>query len=551
MRRFLFLLLSASLACTPAPLPRVEPSLHSRLVATSTARRVVLISFDGLGADALARQPGLAAFERLARDGASARVIPVNPTLTSSTHASILTGADPQRTGIVSNRFHLPGTPPDRTAIGMETDSDVETLVESARRQGKRVGAMFPTIDARTPRRAADFGVAWTTSLTRPRIINLTRTDFRREWVPPTWTSRPPKHRSFSPLMRARVEWSVPSTSLIADVDVVAYDTTDDRVENYDALVIEADEREIVPDGRGWFAISKGTANGIHGSWSKIVRVGPALDVTLYWGAISRTDAYPEAYRAMLDAEVGFWPGVPDEFTGIDAATFIEQNERLADFYTHALTLTIERMAFDLLLAYQPQIDKAMHEYLGKPGGDEPIRAAFAISDRAIAALWSAIDPAHDALIVTGDHGLVTAEWQVAINRLLAEHGFAPRWRAYPSSSVAHLYRFSGPDDSDAVVAMLTATGHFERVDRKSTSSHRNSGDVIAWAWPNVTLTHLPDAPVVATPEPHGQHGALNTNRELHTVLFATGSGVPRGHFGEMEQTKIAGFVAELLGLAQ
>jgi predicted AlkP superfamily pyrophosphatase or phosphodiesterase len=533
----------------------VEPPPRPALTATSTARRVVLVSFDGLGADALARQPGLTAFDQLASDGGYARVIPVNPTLTSSTHVSILTGADPQRTGIVSNRFHLPGTPEEQTTMGMDVESDVETIVESARRQGKRVGAMFPTVDARTPRRTADFGVPWTSSLTRGRFIALTREDFRREWVPPTWTSRPQKRRSFSPIRRARIEWSAsglrtdPSTALRASVDLVAYDTTDDRVENYDGFLIESGEREIVPDPRGWFAIAKQAANGVHGSWSKIVRADPTLDITLYWGPISRTNAYPDSYRAMLDTEVGFWPGVPDQQAGIDAATFSEQLERLADFYTRAQTLTIARMEFDLLLAYQPQVDEATHEYLGKPGGDTVIRAAFETADRAIAALRGALDPAFDALIVTGDHGLVLTERNVAINRLLAEHGFAPRWRAYPSSSVAHVYRFSGPDDSDAVVALLTSTGHFERVEKKTAASHRNSGDVIAWAWPNVSLTHRSDAPLVSTPEPHGQHGALNTNRELHTVLFAAGAGIPRGNLGEIQQTEIARFVAELFGV--
>src|SRR4051794_39082706 len=134
MRRLLLLVLFVS--CTSAPSPRVAPTAPPKLTATGTAQRVVLISFDGLGADALAGQTDLPAFEHLATYGASARVIPVNPTLTSSTHTSLLTGADPQRTGVVSNRFHLPGTPVDTIARGMQTDVDVETLVEAARRQG-------------------------------------------------------------------------------------------------------------------------------------------------------------------------------------------------------------------------------------------------------------------------------------------------------------------------------------------------------------------------------------------------------------------------------
>src|SRR5690242_14202883 len=104
MRRLLpfFFLLGS---CVASPNPEVTPSPPA-LRATGSAQRVVLISFDGLGADALARQTGLTAFEHLAAHGASGRVIPVNPTVTSSTHTAILTGADPQRSGIVSNRYH-------------------------------------------------------------------------------------------------------------------------------------------------------------------------------------------------------------------------------------------------------------------------------------------------------------------------------------------------------------------------------------------------------------------------------------------------------------
>jgi hypothetical protein len=93
---------------------------------------------------------------------------------------------------------------------------------------------------------------------------------------------------------------------------------------------------------------------------------------------------------------------------------------------------------------------------------------------------------------------------------------------------------------------MLTETKLFERVEKKSAASHRNSGDVMAWAYPNVALTSMDAGPFA----PHGQHGALNTHREMHPVLFAIGTGVPHGALGEIKQTRIARFVAQLLGIA-
>jgi predicted AlkP superfamily pyrophosphatase or phosphodiesterase len=547
MRRSLSLLsLFVLVSCVPTAAPRVTPR-QPQFAATSTARRVLLLSFDGLGADALARQQNLPAFERLAREGASARILNVDPTLTAPSHLSIITGADPQRTGVVSNRFHLPGTPVERVARGMDQDSDVETLVEAAQRQGKRVGAVsFPTIDNKTPRRSADFGLVWAPPLVPARIVTLTRADFKPEWVPPTWNERPLRRQSYSPVQRARIAWSAP---LRVDVYLVAYDTTDDARTNYDAYFIEDGEREIGANEREWFSISRRAADGLQGSWSKVLRASPALDVTIYWGSISRNQAWPDSFRAMLDEEVGFWPGAPEEELDVDAATFTEQLDRLADFYTKAQTTTIARMPFDLLLAYQAQIDVASHGFLGAPDGEPVLRAAFVAADRAVAAIAEQLQP-EDALVVTGDHGLVVVQREVRLNRLLADHGFAPRWRAYSSGAFAHLYRFAEPDDSDAVAAMLTASGLFERVEKKTAASHRNAGDLMAWGFPDVAVIPEDLSPAIVTPKPHGQHGGLNTHRELNPPLFAIGQGVPVGAFGEIAQTKIARFVAGLLGIA-
>ena len=549
-----FIVVSLISCVPPSPAPAPTPAPTVALVSSSVASRVVLLSFDGLGADALALQKDLPAFERLAREGASARVINVDPTLTIPTHVAMLTGAAPDRTGIVANRFHVPGTAPELIARGMQMDSDVETLVETARRQGKRVGTLtFPTIDNRTARRTSDFGMAWPDAATAAEIVELTRADFRREWVPPTWTTPPQRRTSFSPIMRARLEWRVPSV-LRTDVDVVAYDTTDDRVENYDRYAVESGDEDVPVDARGWFAISRNAGDALYGSWSKFLHAEPALGVTIYRGAVARNEAWPASFRDALDAEAGFWPGSPDDATGVDPATFTEQVERMAAFYGHAQALAMARMPFDLLLVYQPQIDQSLHAWLGKPEGEAVIRAAFVSADRAVGAIAESLLPG-DALIVTGDHGLVVAQREVRMNQLLAERGFAPRWRSYSSGSVAHLYRFPEADDADAgaLIAMLSATGQFERVEKKAAEAHRNSGDVIAWGWPDVALSsddREPAGPAIGPATPHGQHGALTSHREMHPPLFALGAGIPPGPAGEIAQTRIARIVTTLLGIA-
>lgn len=328
------------------------------LAVTEPASRVVLLSFDGLGADALARQTGLPSFERLGREGASSRVTDVDAAL---------------------------------------TPRDSETLLEAARRQGKRVGVVpLAAVDDRPLRRAADFWLAWSDALTESRVIALDGDDFRREWVPPTWTAPPPRRRSFSPVMRARTSWGTPAIG-VADVDVVAYDTTDDAVENYDLYAVEVSGQEVPVDGRGWFAVSRRGC----GSWSKFLRASPSLGVTMHWGAVSCTEAWPESFRTRVLERAGFWPGMPEEDGSVDTATFVEQLERLASFHTRAQRAAIEEEQFDLLLLSQPQIAVAGRMYAGLDEADAVIRAAFVAADDAVVTIAAALAPG-DAFIVTG-----------------------------------------------------------------------------------------------------------------------------------------------------
>ncbi len=184
-----------------------------------------------------------------------------------------------------------------------------------------------------------------------------------------------------------------------------------------------AEDREL-PLENGWFAIGKQS----HGSWSKILDAD-ALNVTLYWGAISRTNAYPETFRTLLDEEAGFWPGAPDEKADIDPNTFAEQIERLSGFLARAQALTVQRMEFDLLLAYQPVVDEALHNFLGYDAAI--LHRAYLAADRAAAAVGSQLDGNRDAFLVMGDHGLVPITREIRLGVLLAQQQFAPRWRVF------------------------------------------------------------------------------------------------------------------------
>lgn len=563
---------NAATATRSATAPRFAPA--------ATASRVILLSFDGLGADELQVFGAGETFTRLAAEGTRVeRVTPITPSVTASTHTAILTGTTPERSGIVANKFHLPGTAPDVTAAGLETEIDTETIVEAARRQGKRVGTIaFPTIDAATARRTADWGLIFRRPITSSKLIHLTRRDFHAEWVPPAWGAPPaPRHPSFSPVLRARLDWTA-TPRVRQDVDLVAYDTTDDRIENYDAFFVETPAGETAVDARGWFPVAKKTDEGLYGSWDKVLRHDPALaNVTIYRGVIARNDAYPQSFRQLLDDEAGFWPGQPDELSvammldgreGIDVDTFIEQNDRFGDFLTKATLLAVTRMPADLVLAYQPTIDVAEHQFritdpaqrhyseANRASGERVRTRALAECDRSVGEIARALDRTRDALLVTGDHGVTSVDTEVRLGRLLADWGFAPRWRAFAGGNVAELYRFEGDDDAEALAKRLAelqtpdGTKVFERIDRKSAQSHRNAGDLVAFAYPRFSLSSA-EGDAFAKPLYFGQHGGLAaTHHDFDTTLLAWGAGVPRLQLPRIRQTEIARYVAELLGIA-
>jgi predicted AlkP superfamily pyrophosphatase or phosphodiesterase len=570
-------------APVPPPVP-APPPYPTGLVATGTAERVVLLSFDGLSADAIA-QFGAPALQNMPLQ--VTRVFPVEPSVTSTTHASILTGATPDQTGVVSNIYHKAGTAPTKPTLGMETEIDAETLIDSAHKAGKRVGCLtFPGVTGTAGVRSPDWGLAYAKPVVAGRILHLTRTDFHSQWYPPAWGSSPsPRHPSFSPVMRARVEWSVPEKRRM-DVDLVAYDSTDDRVANYDRFYAEYGGIEEPLDDKGWFAVSQRIGEELYGSWSKLLRSDPALaSVTLYWGSISRTEGYPSAFRRMIEDEAGFWPGSPDEAAakgwlagkeGIDPATFTEQLERLSSFLTKATTVALSRMPFDLLIGYQPVVDQAEHQYNivsdtqiyssaeNRAAGERVRRSAYAAFERALTAIRGGLDLSRDAIVVTGDHGMAAVDTEVRINQLLLDWGFATasgdkltdetRWAAFATGNAVHLYRFRDPDDTADLAARLGALRApdgavvFERIDRKGAGAHANRGDLLAFSFPRFALSSVLGEPFVK-PAYYGQHGGLASHPELQTVLGAAGRGVPTRVIPQARQTDVAPFVRQLLGL--
>ena len=485
----------ALLACIPAETPRTTPG-----GATTTARRVVLLSLDGFAAErhrdnlraAVYTDPdGVAAFA----DGTVVeRAIAVNPTLTAASHAAIATGAFPAVTGIVANEFKLPGAAVGSEVSGFAVPWGAESLWQAFRRQGRRVGVLaFPGCDGTTPARRADFGLTYVSApYAPPRTLTLAASEFAA-------TALPAGLASFSPARRAAitVEFSTPGLPAAVTFTATALDTSNDGIANYDTLAVAEDAGAgtlaRVHAGE-WFPLRlraphpDGGERTV-GAWCLLQRLPADLaDVTVYRGGFYATEAYPREFREALDATAGFWPGPGDESAlvrrasgapGLTAAELLAQVRRFSEFFTACGRTAIARERFDLLMLYQPVVDEVEHRFLltdrrqrmFTPARAAAARAAvtdaFCIGDRAVGEVARALDLRRDALVVVSDHGMAPVWESVEINQLLQHAGLATAeragrgWRLAPTSRMeaaanggcAHLYVNLAGRDAGGVVA--------------------------------------------------------------------------------------------------
>lgn len=496
MTRFVVLLvhLIAAVSChLPAPHPKNQET---------RARRVVLLSHDGMAAnrhaDLLARglytdPDGFAAFP--GKGFVVRQAVGVNPTLTAVNHASIATGAVPARTGIVSNVFHLPGTPLTETVSGFDHPWQAEPLWHAFRRQGKRAGVLlFPGCDGATAERTADFATVYVNQpLSAPaEMIRLSGASFVQAGKSLAPGDSPPRRS----LLR------VPLTNVTPWREVIyvltAVDTVADGVAAWDTLIVDDDDDEgngvlaRVSAGQ-WFPLRllaphpDGGTRTI-GGWCLLQRLEADLSqVVIYRGAWYATEAYPRPYRELLDREAGFWPGPGDSQAlasrlngeeGLTIDEYLAQVERFSDYLNACARVTLRHEPFDLLLAYQPIIDQAQHALLiveprqlsFSPGlvatADEAIVATYRIADRAVGELARTLDLQRDALVVVSDHGIAPLWEEVHLNEVLRRAGLAEvegagarqrlsgrsRMVAVGAGGSAHLYINLAGRQADGVV---------------------------------------------------------------------------------------------------
>jgi len=449
--------------------------------------RVVLVSYDGLGADmawswieeGLAADPeGLSA---IARDGlAVGRVRMVDPTLTAVNMVAIATGRKPVNTGVVGSYFHRPGSPIDQVESAFDVPLGATPVWVAAHRAGRRTGVLvWAGCDNASDQRRADFGITWPETPLAPSAL----VELGPEQAEPT-SDLPSEDGVPGLLWRLEIPTSGAQPDPFA-WQVAAVDVTPDGRPRYDTLAVRArpaDSWTFVGE-REWFAVS-GHARAVgevdqrrYGAWCKALQLDRHRGLLrLYRGAAYRLQAYPEDFAARLDETVGFWPGPPDNSMleawwldanqGIDLDTYLEQVERLDRYLDRMAAAVVKSESFRLLMAYHPTLDAYLHaslitdprQWAYSPGralaAREGLKRVARSIDRSVGDLWRALDPSRDVLAVVSDHGFVPLHDRVNVNRALADVGLVEVERegsvarvaatspmfAVPYGGVAHLY---------------------------------------------------------------------------------------------------------------
>jgi predicted AlkP superfamily phosphohydrolase/phosphomutase len=586
--RSLALLVLLALSCRSLP-PDSSPS----------PRRVVLLSLDGAAAidlHRLYREGKLRAggFARFFEEGQVARsLVPVNPTLTSTSHISLATGYEPGETGIVSNTFHPAGRPLLETASGFSAEIGTETLWEAARRQGKRVGiAGWPGADDTGDRRRGDWGMAYVSDADRrPALVSLSRND----WNP---GEQNPGSRSPAPVARVTLgSGEEPKQSF----DLLALDR--DGAAGYDAIAVGSAgagrPTEAVGVGK-WgsapceLARPDGTPRRASCPF-KILELAPDLSsARVYFDGLYSLRAYPAEFREQMTGQGLVWPGPPDDRRlwdtwqgrpGIDLPTWVEQSERFTRFFGDTFLVAAARPDWDLLIGYTPVIDEAGHQLLltdpRQPGFSPERRDDLAAArlrtwqavDRELARLLAALDLSTTTVAVVSDHGMSAIHTALEPNVFLRERGFlvadgegrilepGTAAVAVRSGAVSHIHVAPGREDILPDLRRLFTEWEvggervLDRVISRSEAAsvglgHPNSGDLILLLRPGYTFAPgLREGRTAWPTFVYGMHGHLNHHEEVHGIYMAVGAGIRKGNAGTVQGVDVAGRVAGWLGI--
>ncbi len=592
------------------------------------AARVVLLSLDGSGQglldDAVARgvMPNLAALR--ARGSVASGVLSTMPAKTAAAHAALYTGSWSDRNGVADNDLVFPGAPLSELSDGFTSVAlQAEPLWAAAARQDLDAvtvsttqswpfstyfdehrfpgyyGRHLTLIDGYQNTEAADR--VYAAADLHPRPVG-------------TWLGPLPAHEG--EIREVEIE------DLGVTIDGLLYDDPADPAHGFDTLYLGLDRdpkgglalkpAPLRDDASAFGALSVPMSGGEAGLQFRLFALSPdGTDLTLYRAAAhvvrsNKTRIEPVALEATggfvgNGAERAYRAGRlgPSLWNGGDGtaerryletvALAIRQMERLDLF-------ALDRLPWDILFAYLPYPDEALHAWYGHldptlPGHDLALAArlqpyldrVLRLVDDHVGRLAARLGD-RTILAVAGDHGVMGVDHVVRPNAALAKAGLLvldadgrvdyARTRAvyWPGNSILinHAARPGG----------IVAAGDVAAVRRKATEAllairdpktgarvikavrePGRAGDEPAFGGPSggdLYLTVAPGyfvvrqlkGPEVEAVSPTGEHFLDPELPAMHSAFVIAGPGVAEGvRLGPIREIDVAPTLAALLGI--
>jgi predicted AlkP superfamily phosphohydrolase/phosphomutase len=558
-------------------------------------------------------------------------VTTINVASTAPSHASLFTGAYPERTGIVTTSFLQRGQSLDVPfGPGFNAPLKAETLWSAAMRQGKRVVCSTAVgADANAPERTCTETRGFRKTEALSSVVRLQPASAAAILGKNFEHARPLNVRSDSP---GQLSYRM-SDGRVVNLYAYASDQTRDGVENYDGVILDLDRTlengyavELKPNR--WAALvlpSSGESQA--GAWIHLTRMSADLsDVQVYLGSAGSNPGSPREFLRDVEAKVGFPPGEGDSQSLnrglITERMYMEQFERLTRYEKNVVLEHLKRDDWDLLLTYLSITDHVQHRFLVRDArqadyalenGRRRERYARYVEESyrevdAVLKAWMEAAPPGTNFVVVSDHGFVPAHHTVLVNNYLAQSGFkvAPtseaEVRALVDGASANIYVNVKGRQKDGVVPPERLNEYVERIVKAckalrdpSTGARifevvmrRNelktlrledderSPDVFVSArtgW-STSARINPRVPFILpstmTPEGRadlrqeaqellatgnlnetspGVHGYLAGHRQIESIFFAAGPGVPHARLGRINVVDIAPTIAALLDI--
>lgn len=572
-------------SCRPGSTPTLapeSPAASSGLTDKSEAVRVIVMAMDGARPDWIAshiqngNMPNLAALAQ--RGVAAAYMQAVDPTLAATDYLSLSTGAFPSHTGVVSDKYHGIQQAFHEPARLM-AEPVVEPIWRTAMRHGLKTAVLFwPGASPDISASRADY-VAVTAESQLPSAQHVITLQEAKDWH-----AAP---HSFSPWREGTLRIMSNEGSTVAVFNVLAADSTDDGVANYDLLIVDTDKD-----------LANGHAQMQLGQWANVT-ISPRLQsgatfcftasgsvtATIYTSSVNYNQARPDGLLKALNAELGFPPPVPDVEAlhngWISPQQYYEMAERRAKWMMDATLLVYQTHQPELVLTAQSVIAECARAFLlvdEQQEGYTPERAAVYASylqkahktaDENLGHLLGVVNLARCVVFVVSGQGVIPVHTTVRLNTVLKNAGLLQlkvrdgvaqvddnksKALAFASGGSAHIYiNLQGkervglvtPDDyakvREQIVQALEETKDSDgqpvfariltREELKSIHLNSpNSGDLFVQAAPGYSLSDALGLRKVLSPATDrattGFDAALPA---MHGIFVAAGDGIASG----------------------